>query len=73
MDILKLSDCQIELAEMENVPVVDVSHDFISCCLWVLVFDIFCYPIHDVVFEGVFDDLMKKIRSKKLMDISTRK
>ena len=54
-----------------HLPVINVGNDFPGMLLSMLEFQIFVNPGDEVVFEHAFNQLMKKIRGDKFMDVST--
>jgi len=56
-----------------HLPPVNISDDFTRALLSVLKFQILIDPCDNVVLECSLNQLMKKIRCNKFVDVSTRK
>jgi hypothetical protein len=45
-----------------DIPAVNISYDRFPCCTRITLSDILVDPLHKVVFEDAFNDLVEKVR-----------
>ena len=45
-----------------DIPAVNVSYDRFPCCTRIMLSDILVDPLHKVVFEDTFNDLVEKVQ-----------
>jgi hypothetical protein len=55
-----------------NLPTVNVIQNDIRLRLTMSIYQVFCNPTNEMIFEGSFDYLVKQVRSNKLMNIRAR-
>jgi hypothetical protein len=54
---------------LNSIPAINIIHDFFALCWAVCCKHVLPDPLHKMVFESPFDDLMEKIRRDQLVDI----
>jgi len=56
-----------------NIPSINVIEDPFSLCPSMSVDQVFLDPVHQMILESAFDELMENIRRKHFMDVCTWK
>lgn len=62
-----------ETTRYHLVLMINISPYQLSLCFTICYYKVLVNPLDEMVFEGALDNLIKNIRGKKFMDISTWK